>query len=113
MRTEKKKSIEISLDDLERKIKEASKKDRWLSEMMQNPHVYDTCVFCGDVLHNPNNFPEGYPEDKKLCCLCLKFLKAIIYDDKYSISYFGKYKDKLIEMFTIQKGDNNEEMSNV
>lgn len=38
----------------------------------------ERCAICSRKLHNPNNFPEDYPEKFKFCCGCHSLLENMI-----------------------------------
>lgn len=72
----------------------------------------DFCVVCGQVIEFPEVFPKGFPDDKKICCLC-RDSWLYHYDKNYKSRNFRKsdyklkdhykeYKDKLESLFLIQ-----------
>lgn len=50
------------------------------------------CAVCGSNLHNPENFPEDYPDDFKLCCSCKSRLEDLPNVLKRFERFIGKRK---------------------
>ena len=72
------------------------------------PHIKEYCRICSSELHF-GNYPENFPDNFKICCMCLNTAKYIFSDKKSILGSFGrrnrykKFKDKFDKLFVINK----------